>query len=232
MAGGRSDGDAIETAGPFPARSYYLDLCHLPPAPFPTMEPVALIAIFVAAAAVLTFAELLLPTHGLLGLLAAVAGAGAIGTCFYVDRWLGLGAFAAAVVAAPFVATAVMRAWERSPVGRHVVLGRTVGVPVDADVAVGVGEVGTAVTALRPMGECEFPAAAGPHPEANGAGYVAAGSAGPTRGLERPVGHPRRAVRERARPPARRVSAVRVVVVRQTDWRPCGRSGRRRVRSG
>ena len=122
------------------------------------MEPLALIGIFAAAAAVLTVAELILPTHGLLGLLAALAGAGAVGTCFYVDRWLGLGVFAAAVVASPFVAAGVLGAWQRTPVGRRLVLGGTVGVPVDAGVTVGVGEVGTSVTALRPMGECEFPA--------------------------------------------------------------------------
>lgn len=127
------------------------------------MEPLVVIAVLLVAAVALAAAELVLPTGGVLGVLSAVSAAGAIGACFWVDRWLGVGVFAAAVVAAPFAATWGLGLWQRSPIGRRVVLGETAGAPVNAGPSdvVGVGEVGRAVSALRPMGECEFPARAG-----------------------------------------------------------------------
>src|SRR5688500_11648181 len=118
------------------------------------MDPIALSLILLAGAVVLLVGELLLPTHGVLGLMGLLCLAGAIGVTFYINRWLGLGVFLAAVVASPFAWAIGLRIWERSPVGRRVLL-------PPADVArpvipVKLGQVGTAFSELRPMGEVDF----------------------------------------------------------------------------
>jgi membrane-bound serine protease (ClpP class) len=104
---------------------------------------------------VLLVGELLLPTHGLLGILGAGGVVAAIVACYRIDFWLGTGVFIAAMVAAPFVGTAAVKLWPKTPVGRRVVLAPP---PVDVvDVPlVRVGQDGVSVSELRPMGVCEF----------------------------------------------------------------------------
>ena len=120
------------------------------------MTPIALIILLLIVAAILVFAELVLPTHGLLGVLAGIAGLGAVGVCFHVNRWLGLGVFAASVMLLPLVLAGLIQGWQRSPVGRRVTLNTTSGEAVGTGLRLGVGDVGRCVSALRPMGECEF----------------------------------------------------------------------------
>ena len=118
------------------------------------MDPIALSLLLLAGAAVLLVGELLLPTHGVLGLMGLVCLAGAIGVTFYINRWLGLGIFLAAVVASPFAWAVALKVWERSPVGRRVLLP-----PIEAPravIPVKLGQVGTAFSELRPMGEVDF----------------------------------------------------------------------------
>jgi membrane-bound ClpP family serine protease len=118
------------------------------------MDPLSLIILLTAAGVVLLVGELLLPTHGILGLLGLLClGAGLV-VIFTVNRWAGLIVFLAAIVASPFLVTLAMKVWSRTSVGRGIILD-----PAPATVApspVAVGQTGVAISALRPMGECEF----------------------------------------------------------------------------
>jgi membrane-bound ClpP family serine protease len=107
------------------------------------------------AGAVLLFGlELLLPSHGILGVLAAATLLTGVGACFWVDRWLGLGVLVATLALAPMVFTGAMRIWPRTPIGKRMVLP-----PIDGSVArppVAVGQTGIAVSELRPGGTADF----------------------------------------------------------------------------
>ena len=102
----------------------------------------------------LLIGELLLPTHGLLGILGGGGVVAAIVVCYMIDFWLGTGVFIASVIATPFAGAAAVKLWPKTPVGRRVVLP-----PVfDAvpEPTVRVGQPGVTVSELRPMGVCEF----------------------------------------------------------------------------
>ena len=103
----------------------------------------------------LLLGELLLPTHGLLGVLGGGGVAAAIVVCYMIDFWLGTGVFLAATIATPFVGAAAVKLWPKTPVGRRVVLAPP---PADAVAVplVRVGQTGVTVSELRPMGTCEF----------------------------------------------------------------------------
>src|SRR5688500_18941615 len=118
------------------------------------MDPIALSLVLFAAAVALLVGELLLPTHGVLGVLGLLCLAGAVGVVIYVNLWLGLGALVALIAAAPFAWGIGLKIWERSPIGRRIILQ-----PADAPrmvIPVKLGQSGTAVSELRPMGECGF----------------------------------------------------------------------------
>ena len=118
------------------------------------MDPIALSLLLLAGALVLLVGELLLPTHGVLGLMGLICLAGAIGVTFYINRWLGMGVFLAAIVVSPFAWAIGLKIWERSPVGRRVLLPPAeVARPV---IPVKLGQVGTAFSEMRPMGEVDF----------------------------------------------------------------------------
>jgi membrane-bound ClpP family serine protease len=118
------------------------------------MDPILFSLILVAGAIVLLVGELLLPTHGVLGILGLLCLAAAIGSTFYVNRWLGLGVLVAALIASPFVWSLGIRIWEKSPVGRRMILQPTE--PSRPVIPVKIGQIGVAVSELRPMGECDF----------------------------------------------------------------------------
>src|SRR5262252_1129505 len=118
------------------------------------MDPLMLILLLVAAGVVLLVGELLLPTHGILGLMGLLCFGGAIAVCFKINRWVGLVVFITAVLASPLLATLAMKLWAASPIGKRVILQ-----PVDvsrAPAAVRIGQIGTAASEMRPMGECDF----------------------------------------------------------------------------
>jgi membrane-bound ClpP family serine protease len=110
--------------------------------------------LFLAAAGVLLAAELLIPSHGLLTILGSACLIGAIVLSFMIDRRLGLGVLAAVLVLTPLALTLSLQIWQRTPVGRRLVLRETVSQPHATQVL--VGTIGTAMTELRPMGECEW----------------------------------------------------------------------------
>ena len=106
------------------------------------------------AGLLLLVAEMLLPTHGVLGLLGGAALAGSVVTCFRIDSRLGFASLAAMVLAAPFAWMLFVKVWPRTPIGRRMILAPAAGRLADATVA--VGQTGVAVSELRPMGVCSF----------------------------------------------------------------------------
>lgn len=99
--------------------------------------------------------EVFLPAGGVLGLVGGACVLGGIGVALVVQPVWGVIALLATVVAAPLGWAAFVRLWPKTPVGRRIVLR-----PVDAVVQrppVAVGQTGTAVSDLRPIGVCEFP---------------------------------------------------------------------------
>ena len=112
------------------------------------------IFVMLAVALVLMALELALPSHGILGVLASAALLVAIGACFWINQWFGLGALLFTLAITPLLWSTFVKYWPRSPVGRHMVLQ-----PVDGSVArprVAVGQVGIAASELRPTGTADF----------------------------------------------------------------------------
>lgn len=99
--------------------------------------------------------ELLLPTHGLLGVAGAGAVLAAVVTCYLIDFWLGTAVFLATVIATPFVGALTIKIWPHTPIGRRIVL-QTVAGQAPQGASIRVGDSGVAVSELRPVGICEF----------------------------------------------------------------------------
>jgi membrane-bound serine protease (ClpP class) len=118
------------------------------------MDPITLVILLLAAAVVLIAIEMFLPTHGALGGAGAVAASGAIAVAFLINRWAGVALLGACVVAAPFIVLAMLNVWERSRLGRRLRLSTTPGSLTHEKIE--VGDVGTTLTELRPMGRAEF----------------------------------------------------------------------------
>jgi membrane-bound serine protease (ClpP class) len=118
------------------------------------MEPVVLITLLLAAGVILLVGDLFLPSAGIMSVVGIGLILTAIIVCFTINRWFGLAVLFAAVVASPFIWMIVIRAWQRTPAGRKMILSYTEAHP-QRDV-VRVGETGVAISILRPMGECSF----------------------------------------------------------------------------
>jgi membrane-bound ClpP family serine protease len=107
-----------------------------------------------AVAAVLVVAEALLPSHGVLGLAALLAVVAGIVVCYRIDFRLGTGAFFATVIATPLVGALLVKVWPHTPIGRRVMLPPVQNAPPPSPVR--VGQAGTTVSELRPIGIVEF----------------------------------------------------------------------------
>jgi membrane-bound ClpP family serine protease len=115
------------------------------------MTPFGLLLLLIGIGIAMLVAELLLPTHGILGVIGLIALAAAIGVCFWISEMVGLIVLIGSVVVSPFAVNLAMKIWERSPVGRRMILQ-----PVDSTVlpaGVRIGQIGVAMSELRPMGE-------------------------------------------------------------------------------
>ena len=120
------------------------------------MDPILLIAILVAAAALLLFGDLFVPSGGIMSVIGAALLLTAVIVCFTINRWLGLVVLFAVVLSSPFVAAGMIKAWQMTPVGKRMTL-RSDPAPGPVPMSVvRVGAIGRTVTALRPMGEAEF----------------------------------------------------------------------------
>ena len=117
-------------------------------------EGYALVALLMTIAAVLVVAEMLLPSHGLLGLACAGCVLGAVYLAMRQNPWAGVALLVGVAAATPFVWTAFVKIWPKTPVGRRVMLP-----PVTNETApppVRVGQAGVTMSELRPVGVCEF----------------------------------------------------------------------------
>jgi membrane-bound ClpP family serine protease len=118
------------------------------------IEGYALVAVLLGVAVALLVAELLLPTHGLLGVAGLAAAVAGIVVCTRLNAWAGLGLTLALVAATPLLWGAWLKVWPKTPVGRRMILTATISQPPEAPVH--VGQVGVTVSELRPMGVCEL----------------------------------------------------------------------------
>lgn len=111
--------------------------------------------ILILVGAFLLLAEALLPTQGVLGVLGGAALVGAVIAIFLLGPWYGIATLALLVLISPFVFMWMMRIWPKTPVGKRLVLNAVVSGTSPAP-KVSVGAIGTTVTELRPIGECDF----------------------------------------------------------------------------
>lgn len=118
------------------------------------MDPVVLIIILISAGIILLVGDLFLPSAGIMSIVGVGLLLTAIIVCFTINRWLGLAMLFAGVIASPFIWAVAIRAWQHSPVGKAMILSHSE--PAPARDVVRVGQVGQALSALRPMGECAF----------------------------------------------------------------------------
>jgi len=118
------------------------------------MSPTVLMFVLLLGGLILLAGEVLLPAQGILGVLGGAALLGAIGLGFWINQWVGAGLLLAVLIASPFAATAAINIWPKTPFGKRVVLTPEISHVTAPPVA--VGEVGTAVSDLRPGGEIEI----------------------------------------------------------------------------
>lgn len=119
------------------------------------MQPGNFAWIMLGLGAILLVAEILLPTHGILGLLGGLSILTGVGACFLINPMLGFFILLALVIVAPFAGMAFVKIWPRTPVGRRMVLTEVAGRTPSTDVP-GVGQTGITVSELKPIGECDF----------------------------------------------------------------------------
>ena len=111
-------------------------------------------ALLLAIGVILLIGEVVLPTHGMLGVIGIGAAVAAIFVAGAQNPWAALLITLALAVATPFVWTMWIKLWPRTPLGRRIVLP-----PIETPLPqppVRVGQTGVALSQLRPMGLCEF----------------------------------------------------------------------------
>ena len=116
-------------------------------------------AVFLLVAALgFVAAELFVPTHGLLALIAGVCALAAVVVASYASLTLGLFFGLAVVVAGPIIFFWAARIYPQTPVGRRVLLAPPLPSTTDAgdEPPVLAGDRGIAMTTLRPAGNVEI----------------------------------------------------------------------------
>ncbi len=118
--------------------------------------------ILLGVAVVLFLLEVMLPTGGVIGLMAAVSLVAGIVMLFKIDTTVGLIGAVVALAAVPFLFAFVIKVWPYTPIGQRLTL-RTPGAldgskggPADTAGATQnlIGTQGQALTDLRPVGTC------------------------------------------------------------------------------
>ena len=118
------------------------------------MDGYQLVALLMGIGVILFIAELMLPTHGVLGILGGGAMVWALVVCTKQNAWAGLSLLVAVAAATPLMWIWVLKIWPRTPMGRRIMLPDPA--PPIESLPVRVGQIGTVVNELRPMGTCEF----------------------------------------------------------------------------
>lgn len=126
------------------------------------MTGLTLIILLFTAGILVLIAELFVPSHGVLSVVAlGLLIAGIVKTFQYAGQGAGLMATLACLIGLPIFAAAAIKIWPRTWVGRRmapgnpVITDRDTSVPVE-EISRYIGQSGRAVTQLRPVGFCEF----------------------------------------------------------------------------
>jgi membrane-bound ClpP family serine protease len=121
------------------------------------MTPASLAILLFASGLVLLLAEVFLPSHGILGVVGLVALFAGVGTCFWINKHLGLASAIGLVILMPFAVALAIKVWPHTYAGKRLILGKTAAAAAHAPAApVAVGQMGIVVSELRPGGVCEF----------------------------------------------------------------------------
>jgi membrane-bound serine protease (ClpP class) len=121
------------------------------------VSPLALVILFFAAGLVLLLAEVVLPTHGVLGVVGVVALLAAVGVCFWIHPYAGLTGAVVLMALTPFAGALWVKVWPKTFAGKRLILGPTAASHAHVPAApVAVGQLGVVVSELRPGGVCEF----------------------------------------------------------------------------
>ena len=118
------------------------------------MTPAMLAILCGAIGLALLGAEILLPAHGLLGILGGLAVLGAVVFCFMINQWLGGIVFLSLIVLTPFLWVGWVKIWPHTPIGRRLMLQPIRGEAHPSSLK--IGQTGVAVSELRPTGVCAF----------------------------------------------------------------------------
>lgn len=119
------------------------------------MDPVAWTILLGIVGLGLLAAEMLLPAHGLIGVLGLVSLCGAVGSAFWVNQYVGLASLVGLVLMVPLAWGLWVKIWPRTPLGKKMVLQAVSGSP-DRITGISPGQSGAAVSELRPSGVCDF----------------------------------------------------------------------------
>jgi membrane-bound ClpP family serine protease len=118
------------------------------------MEGYSLVTLLMVIGVALLVAEMLLPSHGILGVAAAGCILGAIVVAIRQSAWAGLILLLVVTAMMPFAWVAFVKIWPKTPIGRRIVLPPVENQP--SPQLVRVGQIGVTMSELRPMGVCEF----------------------------------------------------------------------------
>jgi membrane-bound serine protease (ClpP class) len=124
------------------------------------MTALTLAILCFAGGVILLIAEILLPSHGILGIVGAGALITGVGACFAINQYAGLASAIGVVILMPVAVAAWVKVWPHTYAGKRLILGPTSIAAAHVPARnLTVGQVGTVVSELRPGGVCEFPGA-------------------------------------------------------------------------
>lgn len=118
------------------------------------MSLISLAIILYVVGALLLFAELFLPTGGVLGVMGLLVILAGLVCCFMVSRWAGVAALVILVALSPFVATWMINFYPKTSIGRQMILQDQTSIVQPPPVH--IGQEGVTVSQLRPSGEVDF----------------------------------------------------------------------------
>jgi membrane-bound serine protease (ClpP class) len=118
---------------------------------------IGVVALLLAAVGFVV-AELMVPAHGVLAILAGLCALGAVVVASLTNLYFGVLVGLAVIVAAPVIFFWMAKVYPQTPIGRRILLAppATAAGPGEAPASVMVGDVGTTMTVLRPAGAVEI----------------------------------------------------------------------------
>jgi len=126
------------------------------------VSDIGLLLLFFALGVAMLVAEIFIPSHGVLTLAGlAFITAGVVKTFSYGGKEAGTLAVLACLIVLPTFAGLAVKYWQRTPIGRRIAPPNRVATVADSGVPVQelrglVGAEGRSVSALRPVGICDF----------------------------------------------------------------------------